>query len=52
MTELQHEIEPVLHWLTSVTVDAGAVAVTVTVGAPQGVATARRESESAMRKAA
>lgn len=43
MTELQHEMDPVLHWLTVVTVGAGAVTVTVTVGGePQGVATARR----------
>ena len=37
-------MEPVLHWLTVVTVGAGAVTVTVTVGWPQGVATARREN--------
>ena len=46
MTELQHEMLPVLHWL-EVTVAAGAVDVTVTVtvpGSPQGVAAARREN--------
>ena len=41
----QHWIGPVLHWLTVVTVGAGAVTVTVTVGVtPQGVATARTGS--------
>ena len=38
----QHWMDPVLHWLTVVTVGAGAVTVTVTVGGtPHGVAAAR-----------
>ena len=41
ITELQHWMDPVLHWLTVVTVGAGAVTVTVTVGL-LGMATARR----------
>jgi len=37
----QHCKSPVLHWLASVMVGPGAVTVTVTVGAPQGLAAAR-----------
>ena len=38
----QHWMEPVLHWLTVVTVGAGAVTVTVTVGGLFGMAAARK----------
>ena len=41
----QHWIGPVLHWLTAVTVDAGAVTVIVSVGLV-GMAAARKDKEN------